>query len=116
MSERDADAPSAHAPLSGTDRKWLRGKAHHLDPLVQIGKAGLSEGVLAATNEALEGHELVKVRFYDFKDEKRTISATLADRLGADLVGTIGNIAIFYRAHADPEKRKLQLPGRAGQA
>ncbi len=67
---------AAHAPLSGTDRKWLRGKAHHLDPLVQIGKAGLSEGVL---------------------------------------VGTIGNIAIFYRAHPDPEKRKFQLPGRAGQ-
>lgn len=94
--------------LSSSDRKWLRGKAHHLDPLVSLGKAGLSDGVLAATDEALLTHELVKVKFQEFKEEKGGIASTLAARVGASLVGTIGNIAILYRAHPDPEKRKLE--------
>ena len=96
--------------LSGTQRKHLRGLAHDLKPLVQIGKAGLSEAVLAEMDRSLEGHELVKVRFLDFKSRKKEICAQLAEGSRAALVGLIGNVAIFYRPREEPAKRRITLP------
>jgi RNA-binding protein len=103
-----------NAPLGSADRKWLRGKAHHLDPLVNLGKGGLTDGVVGAVDEALLTHELVKVRFQEFKQEKKSLAEALAESLRADLVGVIGNVAILFRAHPDPEKRKIEVPGREG--
>ena len=67
--------PSEPQPLKGSDRNYLRGLAHQLKPVVHVGKTGLTPNVLAAIDEALEHHELIKIRFQDFKDQKREFAA-----------------------------------------
>ena len=96
--------------LSNTQRDYLRRQAHDLRPVVQIGKQGLTEQVQATVDEALNAHELIKIKFMDFRDEKRDLAEELAERTRSTLVGVIGNIAIVYRQQADPEKRRISLP------
>ncbi|MFO0552651.1 MAG: ribosome assembly RNA-binding protein YhbY [Polyangiaceae bacterium] len=96
--------------LDGKQRRHLRGLAHDLDPLVQIGKNGLTDGVIGAIDEVLEQHELVKVRVGTECPEDR---ATLAERVppatNSSLVGEVGRIMILYRRH--PQKPVIDLPG-----
>ncbi len=99
--------------LSSYHRKYLRGLAHGLKPIVFVGQKGLTSSLAAALDEALTAHELVKAKFVDEKDrafKARTIDF-LEQATVSDLVGSIGHIAIFYRPHPDPEKRKIFLPG-----
>ena len=95
--------------LKGADRKYLRSLAHELKPLVQVGKSGVTEGLVASVNEVLDQHELIKVRFLE-KEEKKTLADEVALRAQCEQVGMIGHIAIYYREQEDPEKRKIQLP------
>ena len=57
--------------LRGAQRKYLRGLANLMQPLVYIGKNGLSGAVAAAINEGMDDHELVKIKFLEFKDGKK---------------------------------------------
>jgi len=96
--------------VTGRQRKYLRGLAHGLKPLVQVGKQGLSDAVSEQIGEALRHHELIKVKFGEARDEKDEICAEIQRRLGAEQVGTIGHVAIFYRQAEAPEDRKIRLP------
>ena len=95
--------------LKPAQRKSLRKQAHHLKPTVFVGKEGMSDSVIAAAREAIDAHELIKARFVDFKDSKKDLSAQLADKVEAELVGLIGHLAILYREHPDEQKRKVRL-------
>lgn len=66
-----------------------------------VGKSGLEERVVAAMNEALGSHELVKVKFQAFKDEIRPLAEELAVKTGSELVSIIGFIATLYRESED---------------
>jgi RNA-binding protein len=66
--------------------------------------------LIASTEVALNDHELIKVRFGEFKEAKKEISAEIAQATKSELVGIIGNIAIFYRPHPQPEKKKIIIP------
>jgi RNA-binding protein len=57
--------------LTTKQKKYLRGRAHDLKPIVYIGQQGMSDAVLKDANRALDDHELIKIRFIDYKDEKR---------------------------------------------
>lgn len=96
--------------LKGSDRRYLRALAHHMKPIVQIGKAGLTPQVLTAIDHALEQHELIKVRFLDGKAQKQAFAQSIAQTSGSALVGTVGHVCLFYRQHADPAKRQIHLP------
>ena len=102
--------------LEGFQRKYLRGVAHGLKPVVFIGQKGLTPEVLSSAEMAFERHELIKVKFNDFKkeEEKKEISARIEKETGAENVGMIGHTAIFYRQKEDPEKRKISLVQRDG--
>jgi RNA-binding protein len=101
--------------LQGFQRKYLRGLAHGEKPLVLVGQAGLTEGLLAAVNGALDRHELIKVKFNEFKEkrQKEDVARRIEASTGATLVGLIGHTAIFYRMHPDPDRRRIRLPRRA---
>jgi RNA-binding protein len=101
--------------LEGYQRKFLRGRAHRLKPIVLIGQNGLTGAIVKTTDEALNKHELIKVKFnaYKEKDEKTAIIAEIENRTSAQLVGLIGHTAIFYRENSDPEKQKITLPVRS---
>jgi RNA-binding protein len=96
--------------LSGRQRKHLRGVAHALEPLVQVGKGLLTDEVVAQVDRALAGHELIKVRFLEGREAKDELAAELARRTGAELAGRIGHVAILYRPHPDPEQRRIRVP------
>ncbi len=96
--------------ISGKDRKYLRGLAHALKPLVYVGRAGVSGPVVESLDAALDDHELVKVKFLDFKEQRRELSDEIAVMLEAELAGLIGNVAIFYRPQKDPQRRRIAIP------
>ncbi|HOO38384.1 MAG TPA: ribosome assembly RNA-binding protein YhbY [Deltaproteobacteria bacterium] len=96
--------------LSGTQRKYLRGLAHKLRPVIQVGKNGISTELIKAVDEALNTHELIKVKFVDFKEDRKEFSQEIAERTSSETAGLIGNVAIFYRQQPDKEKRKITLP------
>ncbi len=100
--------------LKGYQKKHLRGLAHGVKPVVQIGKEGITEGVIRATDEGLALHELIKIKFNNLKerDLKEAITGEIAAKTGSEPVGMIGHTAILYRQQADPAKRRIALPGR----
>jgi RNA-binding protein len=92
--------------LSGRQRKRLRGLAHSLEPVVQVGQAGVSKAVVRAVEAALLAHELIKVRLHEPEDKKGS-ARQLAEATGAALCGLIGHTVILYRPH--PEKPRIQV-------
>jgi RNA-binding protein len=96
--------------LKGSQKKYLRSQAHHLKPLVIIGTKGITGPLIASVDSALQDHELIKVKFGEFKEAKKEISEEIAKATKSELVGLIGNIAILYRQHPQSEKRKVKLP------
>ncbi len=87
----------------------LKGMGQLLEPVVRVGHAGLSDGFIASLSQALDDHELVKVKFADFKDQKKELSPKLAELTGSRLIMRVGNVAVLYRQHADPAKRKIRF-------
>lgn len=95
--------------LTGTQRKRLRGLAHSLKPVVALGQKGITPPVTEELDRALGHHELVKVKLFGERDERQALAEDLARRLRAELVGTIGTVAILYRRQPDPKARKIEL-------
>ncbi len=95
--------------LTGPQRRQLKGIAHRLKPLVQVGKSGVTESLILAVDRALSDHELIKVRFREYKESRKELSEILAERTGSEIVDIIGNVAILYRQSPDPEKRKISI-------
>ena len=100
--------------LKGYEKKYLKGLVHGMKPLVFVGQKGLSPTVTRAVDESLEKHELIKVKFGDFKEksQKKEMAAVIEKETTSELVGMIGHMAIFYREQKNPEKRKIQVPKR----
>jgi RNA-binding protein len=101
--------------LTGHQRKYLRGLAHNLKPAIIIGQKGITEPVITEIKEALNKHELIKIKFVDFKekDQKKDIASIIEEKTASHIVGMIGHTTIFYRQHTDPDKRKISLPERS---
>lgn len=99
-------------PLTSSQKKYLRGLAHELKPVVLIGQNGLTDAVVQAAEAALNHHELIKVKFNEIKDkpQKKALANHLENATGSRLVGMIGHTAIFYRRHKDAKKRKIAFP------
>ncbi|HEY9054875.1 MAG TPA: YhbY family RNA-binding protein [Rectinemataceae bacterium] len=95
--------------LDSSTRSTLASRAKDAVTL-HLGKAGPSEALAAQLGSLLETHELVKLRFVDFKDEKMGVAEALAEKTSSELVRILGHTAIFYRRNPDPEKRKILLP------
>jgi RNA-binding protein len=100
--------------LKGYQKKYLKGLAHGIKPLVFVGQKGLSSTVSQAIDESLATHELIKVKFVDFKDkdQKEEIADAIEQETASELVGMIGHVAIFYREQPDPGKRRIEVPKR----
>ncbi|MEK7705262.1 MAG: YhbY family RNA-binding protein [Myxococcota bacterium] len=95
--------------LAGYQRTYLRGLAHPLKPVVQVGSAGVTDAVLTAVREALLTHELIKVRMMEPED-KKAMALALATGTSSALCGLVGHTAVLYKAH--PETPVILLPKR----
>ena len=87
--------------MNSADKKKLRADAHTLKPVVMIGQSGLTAAVLAEIEQALDSHELIKVKIRAERDERKLISEKFCTDTGAELIQTIGQIAVIYRLNPD---------------
>lgn len=94
--------------LTSKQRKLLEKNAHSINPIVIVGQSGVTPAVEEMTNVSLASHELIKVSFNEFKDEKRELSKNLAEKCSATLVRVIGNKAILYRPAEHTADRKFE--------
>jgi RNA-binding protein len=95
--------------LTNAQNRFLRGQAHGLKAMLQIGAKGLTDAVVAEVDAALEHHELLKVKVAATdRDARDAIISDLAGRCEAALVQRIGNVAVLYRPSAD--HRQIVLP------
>ena len=94
--------------LSTKQKQFLKGLAHHLSPVVMLGGNGLTEGVLAEIDNALNHHELIKVKIGGAdRETKQLIIDAIVRETQSSNVQTIGHILVLYRPS---EEGKIQLP------
>jgi RNA-binding protein len=104
-------APMTAPDLTGKQRRHLRALGHGLRPVAQVGKEGLSEGLVAAIEQALADHELVKIKLGESAGVDRdTAAAELAARTDSAVAQILGNTILLYRP--DPEEPRIALPAR----
>lgn len=92
--------------LTSKQRKILEKAAHDLQPVVIVGGAGVTEGVISMVANSLKAHELLKIKFNEYKDEKVELTQDICSQCNATLVRIIGNVAILYKEAEKKEDRK----------
>lgn len=95
--------------LTSKQRKILEKAAHDLQPVVIVGGAGVTEGVISMVANSLKAHELLKIKFNEYKDEKVELTQDICSKCNATLVRIIGNVAILYKEAEKKEDRKYSL-------
>ena len=94
--------------IPGPKRRKLKAQAHHLNPIIQIGKEGVTEAQLETIRRDLDHHELIKIRFNEHKQQRRELSTLIAEKTGSEAIDLIGNTLILYQQNPDPAKQKIQ--------
>lgn len=111
-------APNPPGKLTAKQRKFLKGLAHHLKPVVLIGQEGISESVIGEVRQQLLSHELIKVKWSGLSRQeagKKQQAEQLAEQAGAHYVHLVGRTVFLYREPepcylASCETKKIQLP------
>ncbi|MFO1443384.1 ribosome assembly RNA-binding protein YhbY [Bacillus sp. Bva_UNVM-123] len=95
--------------LTGKQKRFLRSKAHHLNPILQVGKGGVNENMIKQVADALEARELMKINILQNCDEdKQTVAEELSMGTNAELVQIIGNTIVLYKESR--ENKQISLP------
>ncbi len=94
--------------LNSKQRKLLEKHAHALEPVVIVGGNGVTEGVTQKVADSLAHHELLKIKFNEFKEEKQTLTQELCASCDATLVRIIGNVAILYKPAEKAAERAFE--------
>lgn len=96
--------------ITSKQRSYLKGLAHDLDPIVYIGKSGLTENIIKEMNSCLDARELIKVKLQEgaILDPKETANAA-AELLGAEFVQAIGRKFVLYRFSKERAKEGKQI-------
>ena len=89
-------------PLSNPEKRALKARAQRLEPILHVGKNGLSEPFLKSADEALSHHGLVKIKFAGFKEQKRELAQEIVARTASELIQIVGHVAVIYRAETSP--------------
>ncbi|OJF76540.1 MAG: hypothetical protein BKP49_06565 [Treponema sp. CETP13] len=95
--------------LTSKERSILGKMAHDIRPVMQIGSKGLTKAIELKAEQSLQAHELIKIKFVDYKGEKNTIATTICEKCNAALVRIIGNNVIIYRPAEKEEDRKYNI-------
>jgi RNA-binding protein len=84
-------------PLTNPQIRKFKATAQQLEPMLKVGKAGLSEGFIRSVDLALAQHELVKIKFVEFKAEKKELAPQLAEKTASHLIMRVGNVMVLHR-------------------
>jgi RNA-binding protein len=95
--------------LTGKQKRFLRARAHHLNPIFQVGKGGVNENMVKQIEDALEARELIKVSvLQNCEEDRHTVAEQLSKGAKAELVQVIGNTIVLYKE--SKENKQIQLP------
>ncbi|MBO5236833.1 MAG: YhbY family RNA-binding protein [Spirochaetaceae bacterium] len=94
--------------LNSKQRKYLEKESHNLSPVVIVGGAGVTEGLLKMVSTSIEAHELIKIKFNEFKDEKAELTNHICKETDSILVRIIGNVSILYRPKTEIANRVFE--------
>lgn len=95
--------------LTGKQKRFLRSKAHHLNPILQVGKGGVNENMIKQVADALEARELMKISILqNCEEDKETVTEQIVAGTKAELVQIIGNTIILYKESR--ENKQITLP------
>ncbi|MGB5452888.1 MAG: ribosome assembly RNA-binding protein YhbY [Sedimenticolaceae bacterium] len=94
--------------LSESQKRHLRGLGHHLKPVVRVGQHGLKESVMAEIEQALDFHELIKVKIAAERDTRNAIAVDICAQTGAESIQAIGQMLVLFKRNA--KKPKIALP------
>ena len=97
--------------MTSKQRSYLKGLAMTTEPIFQIGKSSITPEITAASAEALEARELIKITVLkNCLDDGNAIAATLAERTHSEVVQVIGRKIVLYKPAKEEKKRKIVLP------
>ena len=97
--------------LSGKQKRFLRAEAHHLSPIYQVGKNGVSKAMCNDIADALEKRELIKVQvLQNCMDTPKDVAGELAEGTQAEVVQVIGKVIVLYKEATEKENRQIKLP------
>jgi RNA-binding protein len=95
--------------LTNRQLRTLKALAQRLEPILHVGKSGVTDSFVAGVEQALDDHELIKIKFTAFKDAKKSLAAEIAARTHSELVWIVGHVAVLYRMQPDPARRHILL-------
>lgn len=91
-------------PLTGKQRRALRALGHHLEPVVLVGQNGVTDAVVAAVDQALHDHELIKVKINEGPEDRKEAGQRLAEATGAELAQLLGRTALLFKKRDEDSK------------
>jgi RNA-binding protein len=91
-------------PLTGKQRRALRAQGHHLEPVVIVGQSGVTEGVIAAVEQALQDHELIKVKINEGPETRQEAAQKMAEGTQAELAQLLGRTALLFKKRKEKSK------------
>jgi RNA-binding protein len=94
--------------LSDAQKRHLRGLGHHLKPVVWVGQHGLSDSVMLEIDQALDSHELIKVKIAADRDTRQALTVEICEKTDAELIQSIGQMLVLFRRN--PDKPRIALP------
>ena len=87
--------------LTSPQIRKLKAAAQRLEPVVRVGKSGLTDAVLQSVEQALRAQELIKIRFDHDRDERDVLAGKIAEATGAALIMQVGKVAVYYRRRGE---------------
>lgn len=95
--------------LNNAQIRQFKAKAQTMEPTLKVGKNGLSPAFIQSLNEELTRHELVKVKFAEFKEQRKQLAPEMAEKTGSELVTLLGNVVVLYRKNEEPVTGETHL-------
>lgn len=92
-----AHISSLETQITPAERRQLKGRAQLLEPVLKVGRNGVSSLFIASVNHELALHELIKIKFVEHKEEKKELAHRIASETGSALVQMVGHVAVFYK-------------------
>jgi len=107
-------------PLTNPQIRRFKAAAQLLEPMLKVGKAGLSDGFIRSVDAALSQHDLVKIKFVEFKEQKKELAPQLAEITGSHLIMRVGNVMVLHRPKAETQQIEIggwmSGPGSSGRS
>jgi RNA-binding protein len=96
--------PRVAEELSNREVRELKARAQLIKPMLKVGKDGLSPAFLKEVDTTLKHHDLVKVKFDEFKEQKKELGPKLAEGVGANLIMQVGHVVVLFRRKPETER------------